>query len=99
MNNFTIEDFQVNRYLVFAYDYYDSSGGLSDIKGSVSEPDEVINLLNHGALVSKNRYVYDYIQILDTKTNKVAFISDTESVLSDVELKGIILRIGYWNTK
>lgn len=49
------------RYLVFAFDYYDSYGGLGDCKGSFNSREELLDILNE-------HFMYDSYQILDIKT-------------------------------
>lgn len=57
-----------DRYLVFAFDYYDSYGGLSDCKGSFNSKQELLDILNE-------HFMYDSYQILDSKTGSTMFLT------------------------
>lgn len=56
------------KYLLFAYDSFDSSGGILDCKGCFNYKDELLEIL-------KDNYIYDNYQVLDKESGTVIYLS------------------------
>ncbi len=67
---YTLENFVLERYLVFAFDQYYPGGGVSDLRTSFKTRQECIDYLKICA-VGSCRQKFDDAQIWDTKTGVI----------------------------